>query len=154
MGCIVCATRGGAGSRATQLRGIHLAARDQSRLIFLLVVDTGFVGEIDPSLEAAVVGELRWVGRALLNLALMRAEDASVEADAVIRQGGAREEIERFVAEADADLLLLGAPRSATDSVFGDDPVERFAEELAEATGVRTSVVYPEGTDEAVAHGD
>jgi nucleotide-binding universal stress UspA family protein len=154
MGCIVCATRGGAGSRATQLRGIRLAARDGSRLVFLLVVDSGFMGEVDPSLETAVAAELRWVGQTLLSLAMMRAADADVRADAVIREGNARDEIEQFLAEADADLLLLGAPRSATDSVFGDDPVERFAEALTDATGVRADVVYPEGHPEAETDGD
>lgn len=143
MGCTVCATRGGAGSRETQAKAVAYAAEKGCRLVFLLVVDTSFYGEVEPVLKEALREELRWIGDTLLYLAQRRAQEAGVEAEVVMREGDALEEIQAFVTETNPDRLLIGAPRGSTDAVFGDDPVERFANKVAYTTGVEVEVVYP-----------
>ena len=45
--CIVCATRGGAGSRAVQHQAIEYASKSGAQLIFLYVTDTGSMFGID-----------------------------------------------------------------------------------------------------------
>jgi hypothetical protein len=61
----------------------------------------------------------------------------------VIREGNLQEEIGRFLQESKATLLLLGAPRGATSTIFGDDAVERFAHVIEEKTGIPVEVVRP-----------
>lgn len=146
MGCIVCATRGGQGSRAAQLKAIRLAKERGSKLLFLYVVDIHVVGEYDETLAPAVRAEFHWLGRALLRVAQQRAERADVEAEIAIRDGEVKEEIERFLDESQATLLLLGAPRGPSTHLFGDDAIEHFARAIEADTGVPVEVVRPETT--------
>lgn len=144
MGCIVCATRGGQGSRAVHLRAIELAKETDSKLVFLYVVDTRVIGEHDQTLTSAIRAEFHWLGRALLRVAQQRAERADVEAEIAIRDGEVKEEIERFLQDSQATRLLLGAPRDTTSHVFGDDAIEQFARTIEDDTGVAVEVVRPE----------
>lgn len=143
MGIIVCATRGGEGSRAAQLRAVNIARESGKQLVFLYIVDTRTVGEIDEKLDAAVKAEFHWLGEALLRVALQRADRAGLKADFAMREGPFKEELERYLLESEADLLLLGAPRN-TSAIFGDDAIEQFARAIQEDTGVRVDVVRPE----------
>lgn len=144
METIVCATRGGEGGRAAQRQAIKLARERRQPLVFLYVLDASDLGEIKPSLLKAVRAELTWLGKALVNAARQRARAANVEAEVVIREGDVQEEICNFLKESQAGLLLLGASRGTTATVFGDDAVERFATNIKEETGVAVEVVRPE----------
>lgn len=146
MGCIVCATRGGQGSRAAQLRAIERAKEEDSRLVFLYVVDVHIVGEYDEKLSSAIRAEFHWLARALLRVAQQRAERADVDAEIAIRDGVVKDEIEEFLRESQADLLFLGAPRGTSTHVFGDDAVEQFAEMIEADTGVKVEVVHAKGS--------
>lgn len=144
MSCIVCATRGGEGSRAVQLEAIERAKENGERLVFLYVTDTDTVGNIDEMLVTSVRQELNWMGNVLLRIAQKRAELAGLEADVAIREGNVGEAIGRFLQESQARLLLLGAPRGTTANVFGDDAIEQFASSIQEETGVKVEVVRPQ----------
>ncbi len=144
MDVIVCATRGGEGSRAVQLAAIERAKETGHRLVFLYVVSYDSVGEVDKTLETAVREELIWMGKALLNSAQKRAEMGGVKSQLVIREGRVRDEICNYLAEEHAGLLMLGTPRGTTTNVFGDDLVELFAESISESTGIPVEIVRPE----------
>ncbi len=144
MTCIVCATRGGEGSRAAQLQAIRRSKEMDKRLVFLYVTDSGTVEGIDKSLLSAVQSELDWMGKTLLRIAQHRAKLSGLDTDIVIRHGLVREEIGRFLHESQAELLLLGAPRGTSANVFGDDAVEQFAIAIKAQTGVPVEVVRPE----------
>lgn len=144
---IVCATRGGEASRAVQMAAIEQAKTTGNQLVFLYVVSPDTVTDIEPGLEDTVIEELVWVGKAMLNVAEYRARSEGVTAEKVVRVGDVREEICEYLAERQADLLLLGAPRETTISIFGDDPVERFASSIYEYTGVDVAVVRPDTDD-------
>lgn len=144
MSCIVCATRGGEGSRAAQLEAIRLSKEMGERLVFLYVIDPYSLGEFDDTLIAAVKEELDWMGQTLLGIAQQRAHMAGLEASMAIRQGDVRAEISRFLEESEAKRLLLGAPRGATANVFGDDAVEQFALAVEEKTNIPVQIVRPE----------
>ena len=144
---IVCATRGGEASRAVQMAAIEQAKTSGNPLVFLYVVSPNSVTGIEPGLEDAVLAELVWLGKAVLNVAEDRAQGEGLEAGKVIRIGSVREEICGYLTEKQANLLLLGAPRSATTSIFGDDPVERLAGSIHESTGVDVAVVRPDIED-------
>ena len=142
-GTIVCATRGGQGSRAVQMAAIERAKETGERLAFLYVVDVHLIDEYDEALSGAMRAEFHWLGRALLHVARQRAEREQVEAEIAIREGGVREEIEAFLRESNAAVLMLGAPRGTTPNVFGDDAIERFAHTIESDTGVTVKIVRP-----------
>ena len=144
---IVCATRGGEASRAVQMAAIEQAKSSGNPLVFLYVVSPNSVTDVEPGLEDAVLEELVWLGKAVLNIAEDRAQGEGLEAEKVIRTGNVRDEICGYLTEQQANLLLLGAPRSATTSVFGDDAVERLASSIHDSTGVDVAVVRPDIDD-------
>lgn len=142
-GTIVCATRGGQGSRAAQLAAIERARATGKRLIFLYVVDVPLIEAYDEVLSEAMRAEFHWLGEALLNIAQQRAEREQIEAEIVICEGDVMEEIETFLQASEAAVLMLGAPRGTTPDVFGDDAIERFANAIETDTGVAVEVVRP-----------
>lgn len=142
--CIVCATRGGQGSRAVQLEAVRRAKASGNTLVFLYVLETNAMGPMEQSLLNSVRAELTWLGKALVNAARLRARGEDVDAEVVIREGDVREEICRFLDESKASLLLLGAPRGTTTTIFGDDAAERFARIIQRETKVMVEIVRPD----------
>jgi nucleotide-binding universal stress UspA family protein len=142
---IVCATRGGEGSRAVQSAAIEHAQTTGQRLIFLYVIDADTIHHADEALQAAVRAELNWMGNTLLRMAHKRARAAGLDAGIAIREGNVREAIALFVQTLQAGLLFLGAPRANTVDIFGDDEVERFALAIQESTGIAVEIIRPEG---------
>jgi nucleotide-binding universal stress UspA family protein len=138
---IVCATRGGAGSRAVQLAAIEMAKKEEKPLVFLYVAAPGDLDHHTPDLQAAVVNELIWLGKALLTVAENRANDAGLRAEKVIRVGNVQDEICQYLVDHQASILLLGAPRGTTAELHGDDAVERFADRIMENSGVSVRIV-------------
>ena len=144
MGGIVCATRGGAGSRYVQQKAIDYARKNGDDLVFLYVIDTSSLKGEEEKLVSAVYDELNWLGQTLLRIAQKRAASFQVSAEIAVRHGVVREEISSFIKDRSADLLLLGAPRGTSSTTFGDDVIERFAAEIHEDTGIRVEIVRPE----------
>ena len=144
MGCIVCATRGGEGSRAVQLVAIERAKQSGKDLIFLFVADSAMQERVEETLHTAVRDELIWMGNVMLQIAKLRAGARDMDVRLKVRVGQVREEIEQFLQESGADLLLLGAPRGTTATVFGDDAIEQFARTIQEDTGIVVEVIRPE----------
>lgn len=143
-GQIVCATRGGQGSRAVQIEAIRRAKASGKRLVFLYITDVDSLGDIDDTLIAALRHELNWMGKALLNIAKHRADIAGLETDVVIRVGHVGDEIEHFITETQAGHLFLGAPRGTTANIFGDDAIEKFSLAIEGKTGVPVTIIRPE----------
>lgn len=148
MECIVCATRGGEGSRAAQMAAIKRARKEGKPLVFLYVTAPDSLGDVDEKLLPAIRHELNWMGKTLLQVAKGRAEAAGLRASVEIREGNVQEQIEQFLQEAHAKVLMLGAPRGITANVFGDDAVERFARVIQDDTGVEVLVIYPNKNDD------
>jgi len=149
MNYIVCATRGGAGSRAVQEHAIRYALQRKLKLVFLFVIDISNLDDADEKLRRATLAEMTWLGHALLQIAHQRAQSAGIDSEIVIREGQVRDEICRFLDERSAEMLLLGAPRGTTATIFGDDVVEQFAATLEETTGVPVEIVRPQETSDA-----
>ncbi len=144
MGCIVCATRGGEGSRAVQLAAIERAKQLGKDLVFLFVADSAMQERVEETLQTAVRNELIWMGNVMLQIARLRAGARDMDVRLKVRVGQVREEIEQFLQESKADLLLLGAPRGTTTTVFGDDAIEQFARTIQTDTGIQVEVIRPE----------
>jgi nucleotide-binding universal stress UspA family protein len=148
MSYLVCATRGGPGSRAVQEKAIAYAAERKSELIFLYIVDISSIEEVDDNMKLALLNELSWLGQVILRIAQKRADNAQVVSEIAIREGAIKDEICRFLEERSADLLLLGAPMGTTSAIFGDDLVEQFAQKINETSGVPVEIVRPEEIQE------
>lgn len=145
MSSIVCATRGGEGSRAAQMAAIERAKETDKPLLFLYVVDPHSLDEdIDESIKDALLAELNWMGETLLRIAQKRADAAYLGTEVKIRRGNVQEEIIRFVKDVAADCLVLGAPRGTTANVFGDDAIERLAEAIRRETAVSVEIIRPD----------
>lgn len=144
MACIVCATRGGAGSRAVQERAIKYAQQQECGLIFLYVIDVSGMDEADERLKPAVKEELYWLGRTLLQIAHHRAKNANINSEVVIREGNVQEEISRYLLESSATILFIGAPRGTTATNFGDDFIEQIASNIQDQSGVPVEIVRPQ----------
>ena len=141
---IVCASRGGEGSRAA-LRAATDYARDSNALIrFLYVVDETQFDDVDPVLKPALQQELRWTGRTLMELASRRGHQAGVTSEVVILKGRAKDAIITYMLEHKAKVLFLGAPRGTTANIFGDDEIEQFGIEIEKRTQTKVSIVRPE----------
>lgn len=141
---VVCATRGGAGSRAVRERAIEYASQRELKLVFLFIIDTSTLDDADEKLLPAVRDELAWLGLALLRIAQQRAQSAGIDSEIVIREGQVQDEISRFMEDHPTEILLLGAPRGTTAAIFGDDVVERFAAGVEESTGIPVEIVRPQ----------
>ncbi len=149
MSSVVCATRGGEGSRAAQLLAIERARASGKPLLFLYVVDPHSLDDdIEESLRHALLAELNWMGETLLRIAQKRADAAYLGSEVKIRRGNVRDEIVRFLQDNDADLLILGAPRGTTANVFGDDAIERLAESIQQQTDVVVEIARPDYVNE------
>jgi nucleotide-binding universal stress UspA family protein len=143
MGNIVCATRGGAGSRAVQQAAITYARERGTGLVFLFVIDTSSLENEEAEMVAAVRDELLFLGQTLLRIAKKRAANYQVKAEIIVRDGNVKQQISKFLDESSAELLLLGAPRGTTDTIFGDDVIEQFAESIHRDTGVEVEIIRP-----------
>ncbi|MCP4421500.1 MAG: universal stress protein [Chloroflexi bacterium] len=145
MGSIVCATRGGEGSRAAQILAIERAKAAKKPLLFLYVVDPNSLDDdIEKSLKDALLAELNWMGETLLRIAQKRADAAYLGSEVKIRRGNVRNEIVRFLQDIGADLLVLGAPRGTTANVFGDDAIERLADGIKQEANVSVEIARPD----------
>ena len=145
MGDIVCATRGGEGSRVVQEMAIARAKEVGKPLIFLYVADPFSLEKtLELDLQTAVSAELHWMGETLLHIAQTRADSMYLPTEVKIREGRVQEEIIRYLRENETELLMLGAPRGTTANVFGDDTIEVLADMIDQATGVTVEVVRPD----------
>lgn len=132
-GVIVCATGNGDASRIVQRRAVELAREEKKKLVFLHIVDVARLGELDPALIPAAQREMAWLGEATLHLAQERARRQGVDASFAIRFGPVLPELERFVKEQRADLLLLGQPTN--------DALLKFAQTIEGDTSVPVQLV-------------
>ncbi|MCO5184028.1 MAG: universal stress protein [Anaerolineae bacterium] len=141
---IVCATRGGEGSRALQQEAVARSRHGTSLLIFVYVVNHRELGNLEEGEIPYVEEELSWLGETLLLLAQNRAKEAGVSAETVIRTGSPLAEIAQVARNYKANRIMLGAPRGTTANVFGDDEIERAATLLSDETGISVEIVRPE----------
>ncbi|MCB0027738.1 MAG: universal stress protein [Anaerolineales bacterium] len=144
MSGIVCALRGGQGSLAVRQRAIQRARERHLPLTFLSIIDLKPFAQVDEMMLPALASELAWMTEVLARLAMQQAQQQGVEAHIMIRKGDVATEINRFLRESEANLLLLGAPRGTTANVFGDDAVEQFAVSIQNETGVPVEIARPE----------
>ena len=123
MGKIICATRGGEGSRQTQDGAIVLAKERSDELVFLYVVDVSFLNTTAAPLVVDVESRLEQLGRFQLTMAQERAMAQGITAQAIVRRGQLRSELVAAAQEIGATLIVLGHPLMRT-VVFDEKTIQ------------------------------
>lgn len=147
---IVCATRGGEGSRAVQSAASARARDEGAHLRFVYVVDDTRYADVDPVLRPALRQELVWVGQTLLELARRRGRLVGASADIDILEGGMRQQIIAYLRQHQPLAFYLGAPRGTSANIFGDEDIEQFALEIEQDTGIDVMLIRPDDSNPAL----
>lgn len=146
MSDIVCAIRGGAGSRAVQNVAIGEALASDAPLVFLYVIDRRVLEACEANMQPSVRNELYWMGKTLVRIAVARAQAAGLRRVTwAVREGEVREEIVRAVSARPTRLLLIGASRRDTHE--GPDAAAGFAAWVQATTGVTVEIVAAPSTE-------
>ena len=140
MAKILCATRGGEGSYATQDAAVALAKEQGDDLIFLFVVDVSFLNQTAAPLVVDVEARLEKMGHFQLAMALERATARGIEAQAVVRRGMLANELAAAVRALGISLVVLGRPMRQT-AVFEEDALQAFAASLQAETGIEVRIL-------------
>lgn len=141
MGIILCATRGGEDSYPNQDAVIALAIKDGDELVFLYVVDTGFLNQMaGGSLVVDMESRLAKLGQFQLVMAQERAAAQGLAAQAIVRQGQLRAELVAAAQEIGATLIMLGRSLGP-DSAFENASLQTFATDLQIETGIEVRIL-------------
>ena len=148
---IICATKGSKGCKAAEDKAVELAKKNNSKIIFLYVVDTKFMEKGIVGGEWAkddVVSGLKNVGNVILDIAKEKAVKRSIPADKVLteeRKGDVASQIKISVKENNADLVIVGHPKTNLgflDSyLIKKEGMEIFVTRLKEQVGCEVIVV-------------
>lgn len=142
MNPIVCAIRGGDGSRRAQEEAIMLAAVRGAPLILVNVIDMALVSRMETPIADSVVQELEQIGKSLLSIAAERAAAHGVDAETIVLQGAVADALENFVRSSGATTLILGMPTSsASANAFDGEGFDRFVAHLRNSLAIEVVVV-------------
>lgn len=140
MGKILCATRGGEASYATQDKAIALAKERTDELLFLFVVDLHFLDKTAEPIVVDVENDMEQMGEFLLLVAKERAAQQGVVAETLYRTGELREELKGAARTKGVSMVVLGQPAGEV-SVFEEAELEAFAREIERETGVEVRIL-------------
>lgn len=142
---IVCAARGGKGSRPAVNRAIQLAREQEADLTFLFVIDAEFLCHAMIGPPSVVYQQLRDMGEFVMATLKARAAEQGVAADYAVRDGEVREQIRLYVEQNDVDVLVMGRPLQETDAAtFDAGTVSNFAAALEHEYGIQVVLVGQE----------
>lgn len=139
---ILCATRGGEGSRALIKAAIEEAKLLDKDLMFLFVVNAEAYTVDNSTIDQFMNEELHWLGGVVLRLMQLRAREENVSADIQILEGRVSESIIEFARGRVVEKLFVGAPSGITTDVFGDDEIEKFAMRVESETAVPVKIIH------------
>ncbi len=141
MGKILCGTRGGEASYRTQDAAIALAKERGDELLFLYVVDIGFLSKTARAVRPDVVTtEMEHMGEFLLVMAQERAQKQDVPADYILRHGKLRDELIAVARQPDVTMVVLGKP-AGDESAFVPKSLAAFAAEIEAETDTPVRIV-------------
>jgi nucleotide-binding universal stress UspA family protein len=140
--------RGHPTSRSTITHAIDLALATDARLTFLHVITAEFVEYATIGPLSVVYNELHEMSTFMMLLLIDRAQRRGVsEVDYIIREGDVRRQLRDFAMETEAQTLVVGMPSSLLGrSVFDDEDLRAFVEELERLANIKVILVAPDGT--------
>jgi nucleotide-binding universal stress UspA family protein len=146
---IICAVRGKPYSRETATGAIDLALETGARLTFFYVADVEFLDHATVGPLSVVYHEMVEMGKFTMMVLCDRAERRGVkEVDYIVRQGNFLEQLHLLVAEAEADMLVIGRPtRGPGLKMFGPAEFDAFVAKLERDFNLRVVQVTPSDGD-------
>ena len=140
MAKILCATRGGAASYRAQDAASRIAGERGDELLFLYVVNIGFLDKTARAVRPDVVeAEMEKLGEFLLEMARERAADQGVSAEVILRHGVLPEELAAVAAEHQVDTIVLGKPDEG--GAYSLEELESFAAEIETKTSSQVLIL-------------
>jgi len=142
---IVCAVRSGPESRATVTRAIDLALEHDAHLTFFHVMDAEFLNHATIGPLSVVYKELVEMGTFTMIILCDRARRRGVKkVDYIVREGNIRKQLESFVIETHAQVMVMGKPtRSPGENVFKLNEMDEFVSELGNMGDIHILHVTP-----------
>lgn len=148
---IICATKGSPGCKVAEDKAIETAKENNSKLIFLYVIDTKFMEKVGGGgewTEDDVTSGLKNIGSVILDIAKEKAIEMGISPDNVLteeRKGGIVSQIRIIVKEHTADLVVIGHPESDTGflerHLLMKEGTESFIKRLKEKIGCDVVIV-------------
>jgi len=146
---IICATKGKASATAED-KAIELAKNNNSKLIFLYVVDVGFIeksGSAGDFAKDDVSSGLKNIGRIILDMAKEKAISKGIPLEKVLteeRKGDTISQIKKSFEENRADLVIIGNPERDIGflerHLFHKKGAKAFIEQLKKEVGCEVMV--------------
>jgi len=148
---IICATKGSKGCKTAEDKAIEIAKENNSKLIFLYVIDTKF---LEKSITAGdwtkddVASGLKNIGSVILGMAMEKAIWKGMSSENVIteeRKGSVISQIKSSVEENNTNFLVIGHPE--TDMGFlerhllSKEGVESFVKRIKDEIGCEVMIV-------------
>ena len=128
-----------------RLAALQRAAGDGVVVHFISVVDPIAYEPLHEGEQHAIRAEMAWRDLAMARATAARADLDDVRFTVAVRVGELAEAIAAYAGEVEAESILIGSPRPATDAVFSDGGTEEFAAELRQITGVAVVVMGRDG---------
>lgn len=147
---IVCPTKGSKGCKIAEDKAIELAKENNSKLVFLYVIDTrfmerGFGGEGSVSDAASAIGH---IGEVILDIAKEKAIERGLQDENILtekRTGDVTQQINNSVEEHNADLVIIGHPETELGflerHLIEKEGTESFVKHLKEKIGCEIMLV-------------
>lgn len=148
---ILCATKGSKSCKVAEDKAIEIAKENNSKLIFLYVIDTKFLEKVSGGgewTEEDAVSGLKNIGSVILDIAKEKALENGIPEENVIteeREGGIVSQIRIIVKEYAADLVVIGRPESDTGflerHLLMKEGTESFIKRLREKIGCEIMII-------------
>jgi nucleotide-binding universal stress UspA family protein len=137
---IICAVRGGPESQETASSAIDLALQAEAKLTLFHVVDPGCLDCGDIARSSAAYREYLEKSESTMHTLRIQARQRGVtHVDLILREGDTRHELRQLAVETDAELMVLGRPRSDSErSIFTQQEFHEFLAGLDFGGDLRT----------------
>ena len=149
---IICATKGSKGCKIAEDKAIEIAKENNSKLIFLYVIDTKFMeggsrggGEWT---SADVTSGLKNIGGVIIELAAEKAVEKGISPDNISteeRKGDIASQIKNSAEDHKADLVVIGHPETNMGflerHLISKEGTESFVKRLKEKIGCEVMIV-------------
>ncbi len=130
---IVCATRGGEGSKPTVQRAISMARERGLRLTFLYIADLQFMKRAMTGHARLAAEEIRKMGEFIMMTLVEKAQAQGVEADFAVRKARFRDGLLRYLEETHPAMLVLGSSKPGTAHLNANS-LDKLVQEIEEQT--------------------
>ena len=148
---IICATKGSKGCRDAEDKAIEIAKDNNSKLIFLYVIDIKFLersGTAGDWAKDDVASGLKNIGSVILEIAAEKAVGKGMPPGNVLkeeRKGSVISQIKSAVEEHNADLVIIGHPETDVGLLdrylIKKEGTESFVRHLKEQIGCEVMIV-------------